>query len=248
MPMSDYFPRGGKLISCSSFKAKASFSHMPFEKRTVGSPFFYFQAATWCGLENTYERSFMNQASAYFYIYLSYLQGYIAISNHAFYASICPNELCRIQLCFMIHVKQGCISWVLEVPSTKPHRRITVLVIAWEESGNQNSPISFSWIGYYLVVDSFIGTPNAECALRTCIIVVEPSLRTWVWIHLLDKSTLHSVFHITHPNNGNDTFELLGGSNTSLYLTQYNTCCVVSIPTFSAIIMTFRIQTRAWLW
>lgn len=163
------------------------------------------------------------------FLYLSffYLQGYIAISNHAFYGSIFPNEFFRIRLCFMIHVKQVFISWVLEVPSTKPHRRITVLVIAWEESAHQKSPTSFSWTGYYSVVDSFTGNPNAECAYKTCIIVVEPSLRTWVWIHLLGKSTFLSVSHIAHPNNGNDTFELLGGSNTSLHLTssvQYLLC------------------------
>lgn len=141
MPMSDYFPEGGKLISWCSFKTKTSFFHMPFEKRTVGSPPFYFGVATWYGWENTNERSCMNQVSVYFYIYLSYLHGYIAISNHVFYASICPNEFCRIRLCFMIHVKQVCIRWVLEVLSTKPHRRITVLVIAWEESGHQKSPL-----------------------------------------------------------------------------------------------------------
>lgn len=81
----------------------------------------------------------MKKTSVYFYIYLPYLQGYIATINHALYTSICPNEFCRILLSFKIHVKQVCVSLVLEVPSIKPHRRLIVLVTAWEESGHQTN-------------------------------------------------------------------------------------------------------------
>lgn len=174
------------------------------KKRTMGLPPFYLGMATWWVREDTKKRLCMNWVSVYFYIYLAYLQGYIAITNHALHITICPNEFCRILFSFKIHVKQVCISWILEVPSTKSHRRLTVLVIACEESGYQKKYNYLCWIGYYLVVESFTDTPSTECALRTWIFEVEPSLRTWVWMHLLVKTIFLSVPRIPHLNNGND--------------------------------------------